>query len=150
MVASTGESLRVDVVARGWRRFSAGLMLFLLAYAVAVFVVEGLPWYTRMTPLLLLLGHLPIAFQWFAYTELTDEGLELATPFRRRHVPWEQVQEIELGGRRKRTPRFLLTDGSALKSLALGGVARKADADPKLRERLRQAAETHGFVLRLQ
>lgn len=141
-----GETLRVESSSRGWRRFYAGFILFLVAYAVLAFSSEGIPWFTRATPVVLLVGQLPLAVQRFAYTELTREGLDLDVRVRRRHIPWAQVKELELGGY-GRSPRVLLTDGSEVKSVALGGFMAGPEADPTLRDRLSQAAEAHGFAL---
>jgi hypothetical protein len=141
-----GETLRVESSSRGWRWVAAAFITVLTLYAVAVFAVGGTPWYMRALAVLMLIGSLPNAYR-FAYAEVTREGLDLDVRVRRRHIPWAQVQEIELGGPHGRPPRVLLADGTEVKSLALGGFMAGPEADPDLVDRLNQAAETHGFTL---
>jgi hypothetical protein len=141
--------MRVESSSRGWRRVAAGIITFLTIYAVVVFVVGGTPWYTRAIAVLMLVASLPNAYR-FAYAEVTREGLKLDVRVRRRHIPWAQVQEIELGRPSGRPPRVLLTDGTEVKSLALGGFMAGPEADPALLDRLKQAAEAHGFTLTVQ
>jgi hypothetical protein len=159
-----GETLRVESSTRGWRRFYAGFIAFLVAYGVATIAVGGIAWYIRAIPVVLLVGQLPLAVQRFAYAEVTEEGLDLDVRVRRRHIPWAQVQELELGGPHGRPPRVLLADGSEVRSVALGGFIADSDvmsvsqggflAGPATNEavldRLEQAAETHGFSLTVQ
>jgi hypothetical protein len=141
-----GEALRVESSSRGWRWVAAGFITFLTFYAVVVFAVAGTPWYMRAIAVLMLVGSLPNAYR-FAYAEVAREGLDLDVRVRRRHIPWAQVQEIELGGPDGRPPRVLLTDGTEVKSVALGGFMAGPEADPALLDALKQAAETHGFTL---
>jgi hypothetical protein len=145
-----GETLRVEASSRGWRRFYVGFITFIVAYAVVVFAVEDIMWLTRAIPVVLLIGQLPLAVGKFAYTEVTQEGLDLDVRVRRRHIPWAQVQEIELGGPYGRPPRVQLTDGTEVKSLAFGGFMAGPEADPELLDRLKQAAEAHGFTLKVR
>jgi hypothetical protein len=116
---------------------------------VVVFVVAGTPWYVRAIAVLMLVGQLPLAYR-FAYVEVTREGLDLDVRVRRRHIRWAQVREIELGGPDGRPPRVVLTGGTEVKSVALGGFMAGAEADAALLDRLKQAAETHGFTLKVQ
>lgn len=137
----------MEASSRGWRWFYAGFIAVLVAYAVMSFAFEGIPWYTRAIPVLLLVGNLPAAVGRFAYTEVTREGLSLDVRVRRRRLGWSEVDEIQLGGPYGRRTRLELTDGTEVKSLALGGFVAGPDADPALIERLERESETHGFSL---
>lgn len=142
-----GEMLRIESSSRGWRWFSAGFITFLVGFAAAAFTVGDIGWVTRVLAVLLIVGQLPLAVGRFAYTELTDEGLVLNVRVRRRRIPWQRVERIELGGPGGRPARVVLRAGSELKSVALGGFVAGPDAEPAPVDRLRTAAETHGFAL---
>jgi hypothetical protein len=156
-----GETLRVESSSRGWRRFYAGFIAFIIAYGVVTFAVSGIAWYNRAIPVVLLVGQLPLAVQRFAYAEVTEDSLDLDTRVRRRHIPWAQMRELELGGPYGRPPRVLLADGTEVRSIALGGFIAGSNErsvaqggfltaptmDAAVLDRLEQAAETHGFNL---
>jgi hypothetical protein len=144
------QTLRVEASSRGWRRFSAGFVTLLVGYAVLAFAVADIGWITRAVAVLLLVAQVPLAVSRFAYTELTDGGVQLDVRVRRHRIPWERIGRIELGGPGGRRARVVLAAGSQVRSVALGGFVGGPDADPALVARLQQAAETHGFAMTVQ
>jgi hypothetical protein len=143
-----GERLRVESSSRGWRRLYAGFITLLVALAVVALAVEDVSWLTRAVPVALLIGHVPLAVGRFAYTKVSTEGLDLDIRVRRRRIPWDHIETIELGGPYGRPPRVVLTDGSEVTSLALGGFLAGPEEDSKLQDHLTQAADRHGFGLK--
>jgi hypothetical protein len=142
------ETLRVESSSRGWRRFYAGFLTVLVVFVVVTFAVGDVHWMTQAAAVLVLVGQVPLAVQRFCYAEITSDGIHLDARVRRRTIPWENIEEIELGDAVRRAPRIGLTDGTDVKSHTLGGLVAGRDADPATLERLEREAETHGFDLR--
>ena len=144
------DTLRVESSSRAMRRFSASWIAVIVVYAVAVFAIDDARWTTRLLVVVLIVGQIPLAVMKFAYAEVTEDGLELDVRVRRRQIPWGRLERLELGDGAVRPPRVVLTDGSEVKSIALGGFVTWPEPDPALIERLQRAADAHGFILTAQ
>lgn len=148
------ERLRVYAASKGLRRFSAGFVTLLAAYAVFVLFAEATT-ANRVVAVLLLIGHLPIAAMNLSYLEVDEDGMVVDQRFRRRRVAWGEIAALRLrwGWRQVRAavPEIELTDGGVIRSSVLNDLRRPRRLSERdaLIARLRAESEAHGFTLDL-